>query len=74
MASFMSRFLPITQVRKERVSNNHQGISPQRIPAAISSCKNVLLAERLEQAIERAKELGLIVSVEADDLKKELSL
>lgn len=53
---------------------SYQGIPSQSIPAAIVSCKNVLLPERLEQAIERAKELGFIASEEADDLKEELSL
>lgn len=68
--------LPKGLMVKHRVACNdvtsYEGVPSQSIPAAILSCKNVMLPERLSQAAHRAGELGLISEEEEEALMREL--
>lgn len=58
-------------VQNTRPSMPH-GIPAQSIPEAIRSSRGLIMISRLHEAMERAKELGLILQDEYEALKKEL--
>lgn len=66
-------WISIAKPDKDERTALYEGIPAQRIADAIRSCRNAILPERLQQAVDDALANGLIAEAEADELRKELA-
>ena len=62
----------VTQRAERGDVGSVEGIPSQTVPAAIRSCKETVMEDRLANATRRARELGYIRAAEEADLLKEL--